>query len=453
MAKGNGSASNSLHQQIEIKIVDFLRSTSPEELNAEFPDNTDGVTAWYYTNHEWKVGDEDRSQWLLMLDETAVRFFQLTEFVFEQMTKSKPNEKSNSGVLISENSVTEVLISCIARFAWHSINIGITDTNQFVRRFLNETLFSTPRPFVLLMPVYGLTTESAVLFRNGQYSRPKELTEYVERLKRLKKHADIGLPDPESEDMNSGRDVVVRVVCLARFQEEAMDIGMRLISNDLAILRYGSTRQYRGGLHLASPGITNLTKERPSIATMVFDGQGKGNTYPGGYKRQGMSPLKLQAWTSSKWAEAVSTADKISEAKKQTVATKFLDAMTWLGRAVDITDEATRLLFQVTALEALLPLDGKEEKVHQVSLLTTVLGEFAGYPRKETYELIKRAYSVRSEIVHGSRMTTSKYEPDRIQRLLDRIMDFLLFNEQGKEMLSLSGDAFRLKLMEKLFEK
>jgi hypothetical protein len=453
MAKGSGSAGTSLNQLVENKIVEFLRSTSPEELNADFPDDTDGYTDLLSTNHEWQEGDEDRSQSILMLNETAASYFNLIGSVYALMTKSKPKQKSYSGVLVSENSLAEVLIICIARYVWHSINIGDTDTDQFVRRVLNETLFSTPRPFVLLMPVYGLTTDGAVVFRKGQYSRPKERTEYVERIKRLKKHVDIGLPDPDSEEINSGSHVVVRVECLARYQEEAMDIGMGLISNDLAILRYGSCREFRGGSHLTCPGIINLHTESPLIATMVFDEKGKGRTYPWGYRRRGMSSLSLEAWSTSKWAEAVSSADTIVKTVSQSAASNVLDAMTWLGRAVDITDEATRLLFQVTALEALLPLDGKEEKVHQVRLFTTVLGEFAGYPRKETYELINRAYGVRSEVVHGSRMTTSKYEPDRIQRLLDRIMDFLLFNEEGIEMLSLSEDAFRMKLMETLFEK
>ena len=453
MAKRNGSASISLKQQVENKIVEFLRSTSPEELNADFPDDTDGYTDLFSTTYEWQEGDEDRIQSILMLNETAVGYFNLIGSVYALMTKSKPKQKSYSGVLISENSLKEVLKSCIARFVWYSINPGTTDSDKLIKEVLSETLFSTPRPFVLLMPVYGLYTDGAVLFRNGQYSRPKECTDYVERIKRLKKHADIGLPDPESVHLNSGSHVVVQVECRARFQEEAMDIGMGLISNDLAVLRYGSSREFRGGSHLTCPGIIDLKAERPSIATMVFDEQGKGTTYPWGHRRPGMLSLSLEAWSTSKWAEAISSADMISETDNQTVASNVLDAMTWLGRAVDITDEATRLLFQVTALESLLPLDGKDEKVHQVSLLTTVLGEFAGYPRKETYELIKRAYSVRSEVVHGSRMTTSKYEPDRIQRLLDRIMDFLLFNEEGKEMLSLSGDAFRLELMEKLFEK
>lgn len=450
MAKEKGSQGLSPDQEIENKVLEFLRETSVSVLTATHPIDSRKMTAWNFYINEWKEGDDERQQTIVMIDEIAQRFFRLTDTVFALYTKRKLNK---GDIPISEKNVATVLEQCVARYVWHNVHKGIHGAEQTVKTVLAKALLSQPKLHVVLVPVHGLSTRDLVEFRGCRYSRPAECPEYVERMSKILDGTELGIADAGSEELNNGFHVIVRVECEARFINDAIHGAKERVSRDLAILRYSAYREFQGPPHLASPGVINWERHSPTLSTIAFDDRNQGVIQIAAFSVGVAAPLNLQVWSKSKWSGALAVAHDISIKSEKSVASSLLDSLTWLGRSTVQEDDATRLLFQITALESLLPLDGKDEKTHQVSLQTTVLGGMAGSSRRDTYELIKRAYGVRSAVVHGSRMTTSKYEPDRIQRLLDRIVDFLLFNEEGKEMLSLSGDAFRLKLMEKLFER
>lgn len=449
MAKAKGSPGVSVDQQIEDLILDFLNNTPVQNLTSHFPINIEDVKHWYFSVHEWMVGDAVCQQSIGMVDEVARSFFMLVETVYMLSTK---RDMKKGDLPISRKNVEAFMEGCVARYIWHSPNKTNTEAEDFVRTEIRGALLSPPRPHTVLVPVYGLFTNCPVEFRGVLYSRPKECSEYVNRMSKILDRNSLSIADAESDELNSGFDVIARVECRARFLDDAVHGAKEKVSRDLAILRYSAYREFRAASHLASPSVIKRERKPARLSTIVFDDQDSGTTQIAGFSISAEAPLNLQVWSDSKWSAAIASATTLSQAQGDSVAACLLDALTWLGRSTVQEDDATRLLFQITALEALLPVDGKEEKVHQISLQTTVLGGMTGLDRRDIYNLIRRAYTVRSEVVHGSRMTTSKYEPGRIGMLLDRIIDFLLFDEAGVGLLALSTDDFRNVLMEKVFE-
>lgn len=448
MAKSKKTGNASIDQQIISRILAFLHDTSVEEMTGVLPNETTATLPFLVSIRSWKEGTSIRQQAVVMYGDVAKRFSSLSDSVYALATK---RDMRMGNVPISEKNVETVLEECLARYIRHSVTQLDIGVDNIVRTVLEEAILSEPRQHTVLVPIYGLYTDRAVEFRGVRYSLPSDCPEYVSRMTKSSKENMLGIA-PTDAELNSGFDVIAKVECRARFLDDAVHGAKEKVSRDLAILRYSAYREFRAASHLASPSVIRRERKPATLSTIAFDDQGKGTTQLAGFTISVETPLNLQEWGRSKWSAAIASAITVSQAQGDSVAACLLDALTWLGRSTVQEDDATRLLFQITALESLLPVDGKEEKVHQISLHTTVLGGMAGLDRRDTYDLLRRAYTVRSEVVHGSRMTTSKYEPDRIGMLLDRIIDFMLFNESGVKLLALTTGEFRNVLMEILFE-
>jgi|LauGreDrversion4_2_1035121.scaffolds.fasta_scaffold74133_1 hypothetical protein len=450
MPKAKRNPSSSDNQQIVDMILEFLNEVGVAGLTASLPRDRGQLSVWNYHVSDWTQDGSRVKQPIVMIDDVARRFFSLRESVYAILTKEKLKKGS---IAISEKSVKAVLEQCVARFVWHSERGAGMQPQESVAKFLKEALLSQPRSHTVLVPVYGLHVNEPVEFRGSRYSRPVDCPEYVDRTSKIFDGVELGMADARGAELNSGFDVIVRVECKARFVDDAIHGAKEKVSRDLAVLRYSAYRAFREPPHLSVPGVVSWERKQHNLSTVAFDDRDQGVIQIAAFSTGATVPLNLKSWNESRWSSAVLTVHDISLSNDKSVASSLLDALTWLGRSTVQEDDATKLLFQITALESLLPLDGKDEKTHQVSLQTTVLGGMAGSSRSDTYELIKRAYGVRSAVVHGSRMTTSKYEPERVSRLLDRIVDFLLFDEKGKGLLGLSVDDFRMELMTKLFEQ
>lgn len=90
----------------------------------------------------------------------------------------------------------------------------------------------------------------------------------------------------------------------------------------------------------------------------------------------------------------------------------------------------------ITALEALL-IEGNSELNHRVSLSTALLFKDVADERKEVYELVKKAYLIRSITVHGdAKALKKKLKAKEIYEILfdlKSIVSNLLFRLYGKE--------------------
>jgi len=84
---------------------------------------------------------------------------------------------------------------------------------------------------------------------------------------------------------------------------------------------------------------------------------------------------------------------------------RILDALMWFGEAVRDEFQAARIVKYVTSIERLLVTEEKEEEL--VEMLSrrgaSILCTHEGYDFDESVQRLKKVYSLRSELVHGSR--------------------------------------------------
>lgn len=438
MAKS--SKSSHTNDPILLLIINFLTSTPEADFQRAFPEDHSNLTAWYYFKHNWIEDGSDVWQSVTMLNETAQRYFNLLEVIFEMLTKRK------RGTQLPEKVVTSVLNECVARYIHASTNDSLHAADSLVTNIINTTLLASPHPFQVVVPVYGILVDSPTEFRGIRYSRPKDCPEYVDRMSRL-----IGITiddpdDPNGNELNDGSFALAFVKCEARFDGEALNIANRLVSRDLSILKYAIYRESQSGYRWSVPGITNWKKFAGRLSTIVISSRGTSTTHVAGFSGVDSDPVVLTEWKRSKWFRALEYLVSQSEQSDRRMAHQVIDALAWLGRSTSEDDDTSRLLYQITALETLLPIDGKEEKAQQVRLLTSLLGGMAGMNKQRTFDLVQRAYTTRSEIVHGSTISISTFEPDRMERVLNKIVDHLLFTSAGKQILLSEPSQFKKEL-------
>ena len=446
MFRHKNRKTDNIEQQVQECVVRFLGQASVPELQAVFPSDRAGITQWHFSIHKLNIDGREFDQGIRMINEVALGFFGVIENVCEILSKGKSGH-----YLIPDKTVQAAIGECAARRVWHSRNNDATPLDEIVRDALSATLFADQRLFTVSFPVYGLWIDEQVGFREVKYERPDRSTKYIVLVSKFEP------PNAESHKsdltavQSDGFDVIATVQCDARFADEAIIIAEQVVSRDLAIIFYCAVRDYHGAAHLRVPSLKNKPRIQPSFSVVAYDENERGLVRPAGFTIGTESPLNMPQWVSSKWYGMLTAVNQVSKEQLNSVAAKLLDALSWLGRSLAEDQNSTRLLYQITALEHLLPIDGKDEKVHQVTMLTTILGGIVGFDKKRVYHMIKRAYNVRSEVVHGSRMTTSNYEPERIGRLLDRIVDYLLFSDDHISILQMTPAAWRQDLMSELF--
>ncbi|MEN9281537.1 MAG: Apea-like [Bacteroidota bacterium] len=437
---------SNIARQVQECVEHFLGRATVPELQAGFPTDRVGITHWHFSIHKLYIDDKEFDQGIGLINEVALGFFGVIENVCEILSKGKSEH-----YLIPDKIVQAAIGECVARRLWHSWNNDAAPLDEIVRSALSATLFAEQRSFTVSLPVYGLWIDEQVGFREVRYERPDRSMKYRELVSKYDP------PNNESHEsdlavgQSDGFDVIATLQCDARFVDEAILSAEQVVSRDLAIIFYCAMRDYHGAPHLRVPSLKNESRIPPTFSVVAYDQNERGLVRPAGFTIGTETPLHMPQWVSSKWYGMLTTVNQISKEQQSSVAAKLLDALSWLGRSLSEDENSTRLLYQITALEHLLPIEGKDEKVLQVTMLTTMLAGIVGFDKKRAYRMVRRAYTVRSEVVHGSRMTTSNYEPERIGRLLDQIVDYLLFHDEGMTKLSMRPSDWHGELMSSLF--
>ena len=446
MSRHKNRNTHAIEQQVQECVEQFLGQASVPELQANFPTDRVGVAHWHFSFHKLYIDDKEFDQGIGLINDVAHRFFNVVENVCEILSKGKSEH-----YLVPDKIVLAAISECVARRVWHSWNNNAASLDEIVRSALSATLFAAKRSFTVSLPVYGLWIDEQVDYREVKYERPDRSSKYKELVSKFEPPNGESDESDLAEEQSAGFDVISTVRCDARFADEAILIAEQVVSRDLAIIFYCAARDYHGAPHLRVPSLKNKPRIQPSFSVVAYDQDDRGQIRPAGFTIGTESPLHMPQWVGSKWYGMLTTVDQISKEQQSSVAAKLLDALSWLGRSLSEDQNSTRLLYQITALEHLLPIEKKDEKVLQVTMLTTILGGIVGFDKNRAYRLVKRAYNLRSEVVHGSRMTTSNYEPDRIERLLNRIVDYLLFNDEGMTKLSMKPSDWHEELMSSLF--
>ncbi len=404
------------------------------------------MTHWHFSTHRLNIDGREFDQDIRMINGVALVFFGVIKNVCELLSKGK-----SGYYLIPEKIVLKAIGECVARYVWHKTNDNAAPLDEIVESVLSATLFAAQRLFTVSLPVYGLWIDEQVDFREVKYERPDTSAKYIELVSKFEPtNAELHKSDLTAGQSN-GVDVIATVQCKARFADEAILIAEQEVSRDLAIIFYCAMRDYHGAANLRVPSLKNKPRIQPSLSVVAYDQNERALIRPAGFSIGTESPLHMPQWVGSNWYDILTTVDRNSKEQPNSVGVKLLDALSWLGRSIAEEHNSTKLLYQITALEHLLPIQGQDEKVLNVTLMTTILGGVVGFDKNRVYKNVKRAYNVRSEVVHGVRMTTSNYEPELICRLLDRIVDYLLFHDEGFTKLSMKPNEWRAELMRSLF--
>lgn len=446
MAKAGDQNPNTMRGAVQSCIVDFLNELAVLQAGHSANRSLNEAKHWHFSLHEWQHEGKGVSQDIVLIDDEAIAFFTLREEVHGVVSKGKLQYE-----LITEKIVEKVIGECVARSKWHLKRNDAVSSAAITKTVLDATLFAPQRAFTVCLPVFGCYVDSPITYGKVRFERPAHNPAYLE----FESINDGAFENADSDSQRTREDLGEKVIavhgCKARFVAEAILIAEREVSNDLQVVYYSAMRTYHGAAPLRVPSLINRSREQPLLSVVAYDQQNRGVVRPAAFAIGRETPINLDEWSQSRWCQRLETIRKHSDSVKNSVATDLLGALSWLGRSLSEEQNATRLLFQITALEQLLPIQSKEERLHQVSLLATVLGGIVGYDRQYVYNLVRRAYDVRSAVVHGSRMASSMYEPDRVGRLLDQIVDYLVFDEEGVAVLNKTPDEWRVELMNRLF--
>lgn len=125
----------------------------------------------------------------------------------------------------------------------------------------------------------------------------------------------------------------------------------------------------------------------------------------------------------------------LSKKHAKSYASDVYQAILWASRSHDETDSNTRLIFLVAALEAVIPAESKSEIAFRVSILSALLLKKAGRDPSDTSARVRRAYELRSKLVHGGNVTVPHVIVDQLSHIVEDIIKLQLESEDVESLL------------------
>ncbi len=142
----------------------------------------------------------------------------------------------------------------------------------------------------------------------------------------------------------------------------------------------------------------------------------------------------------------------LSKKSAKSYASDVYQAILWASRSHDETDSNTRLIFLVAALEAVVPTESKSEIAFRVSILSALLLKKAGRDPSDTAARIRRAYELRSRVVHGGNVTVPHVIVDQLSHIVEDIIKLQLETEDVEILLRSKAEDYLRMLHARLWD-
>lgn len=224
-----------------------------------------------------------------------------------------------------------------------------------------------------------------------------------------------------SEEASNDHDAVLGSIKIrARDREAAERLGERVVRETVECLNH-----FLANVHPVSSALYVLTERTgaSSFVRFIWDSDGEDSSYrhapsPDLYsidtvrERQGLALERVQ--------------DLLKSESRNEVEELLLQGVRWGGRALAAHTAEDSIAFAFTALECVLVPSGKDDIVQRLALRVGWLASEDASVRDDVSRRTKRAYDVRSRIVHDGRIEVGVSERDWVMGVMLCVINELL---------------------------